>query len=223
MKKSLATRSRILAEGLSLVSQHGFEGTSFGVLADHIGMSKSGLYAHFRNKDELQIDILQAAARVAEQQVMEPTLKRPPGLARLRFYFDRLLGWTTRAALPGGCPFVTASIEFDDKDGPVRDYVVATTEAFFAFMRRLVDEAVEAGDLEASAEGDVIAWRLMGIYLVHQMQARLFKRTDARKLAMASFDDLLRPFQTPRPGSPARPAASRSRKAVRRKGKSKAA
>jgi AcrR family transcriptional regulator len=208
------TRARILHEGLALVSRRGFEGTTIGALAEQIGMSKSGLYAHFRSKEELQLALLRAAITAAEAALREPLAQVPPGLRRLRTYFAAFLDWPDRAGLPGGCPFVTAAVEFDDgADGAVRELVVTATNELVALFAGLVRDAVSTGELLPRTDSDTTAWRLMGVYIVHHTQARLLRRADAATVAMASFDAVLEPFLTPR--RRAATSAARARKSRR--------
>ncbi len=200
--KGEETRARILNEGLALVSERGFEGTTIGALAEQIGMSKSGLYAHFRSKEELQMALLRATISAAEAVLREPLTSAPPGLRRLRAYFTAFLEWPDHAGLPGGCPFVTAAIEFDDgTPGAVRDLVVTATNELVAMLGGLVRDGVSTGELLPRTDSETIAWRLMGVYIVHHTQARLMKRPDAAAVALASFDAVLEPLVTRRGGA----------------------
>ena len=119
MSKGDDTRRAILAEALDLTSEVGLEGLTIGVLAKLVGMSKSGLYAHFASKEELQVAVLEAAAGLFREQVFEPAKRQPRGLPRIQALFDRWLDWSA-TVLSGGCPFIAASTEFDDRPGPGR-------------------------------------------------------------------------------------------------------
>src|SRR5579872_2693004 len=99
-----ATRARILEEGLALMSQYGLGGVTLGVLADRVGMSKSGLFAHFKSKDEVQIGLLEHTLKVGGQRIVAPALRAPEGVQRLEALMRNWLGWTKRAGLAGGCP-----------------------------------------------------------------------------------------------------------------------
>ena len=134
MGKGDETRQTILDEALALCSQVGVSGLSIGSLADKAGMSKSGVFAHFGSKEELQIAVMRESQQRFVDIVVRPALKAPRGIARLRAIFTNWLDWTERARLPGGCPMNAAANEFDDQPGPVRDAV----EAGMADGRRLL-------------------------------------------------------------------------------------
>src|SRR6202043_3191128 len=104
MGNAVSTRERILEQGLALMSQAGLSGVTLGVLATRVGMSKSGLFAHFRSKEEVQIGLLDYMAEFATEQVVAPAMKVEDGLPRLKTLVAKWFGWTRRAGLPGGCP-----------------------------------------------------------------------------------------------------------------------
>src|SRR5437899_12510617 len=121
----LSTRQRILDRGLALASRSGLSGVTLGVLADQVGMSKSGLFAHFHSKEEVQIGLLQFMAEFAQARVVAPAMQEEVGMPRLRALVANWLGWAKRAGLPGGCPVAAGMFEFDDIEGPVRDKIQA--------------------------------------------------------------------------------------------------
>src|SRR5215210_7732103 len=125
MGHASTTRERILERGLALMSQAGLGGVTLGVLADQVGMSKSGLFAHFKSKDEVQIELLDYATHYVRVHVIEPAMKEPEGLPRLRALVHNWLGWAPRSGLPGGCPVAAGMFEFDDVESPVRDKIAA--------------------------------------------------------------------------------------------------
>src|SRR5260221_10428258 len=108
------TKDRIIAEGLDLLTRNGFAGVTLGVLAQQTGMSKSGLFAHFGSKSEVQLRLLDESMQVATTTIFEPAMKSAVGLPRIRAVFERWLGWTAKAGLHGGCPIVGGFFEFDD-------------------------------------------------------------------------------------------------------------
>src|SRR3981081_4177413 len=120
--KRSATRDRLLTLGLDAISIEGLSGVTLGGLASAAGMSKSGLFAHFDSKEQLQLDLLDAMAQVAAAHVVKPALAAPKGLPRLCALVENWLGWSTRAGLRGGCPIAAALFELDDLDGEVRAY-----------------------------------------------------------------------------------------------------
>jgi AcrR family transcriptional regulator len=194
MTKGSTTRQRILKRGLDVVSEEGFAGVSIGRLAEQTHLSKSGLFAHFGSLESLYIALLQYAEEIARKDVMEPALQQPKGLARLETYFERLLGWATRSGLPGGCPFVAASSEFDDVEGPVRDYVVKTLGEMLEFFQTLILEAVKEKQLHKTVDAKYIAWQMLGIYTTHHTMQRLMRDPESDRMAQKAFWSLLEPY-----------------------------
>src|SRR5258706_15174525 len=118
-----STRERILEQGLALMSQTGLTGVTLGLLADQVGMSKSGLFAHFRSKEEVQIGLLRYMAKFATENVLQPAMGADEGLPRLKALGHNWCGWAQRAGLPGGCPVASVLFEFDAVEGAVRDEI----------------------------------------------------------------------------------------------------
>ena len=194
MGKGEETRQAILDEALALCSQVGVSGLSIGALADRAGMSKSGLFAHFGSKEELQIAVLREGQQRFIDTVVRPALKAPRGIARLRAILANWLDWTRRAQLPGGCPMNAAAQEFDDQPGAVRD----TVEAGLADGRRMLANAVrlaiEAGELRPDTDVGQFVFEFSGIVLVAMQGQRLFKDKDANRRALDAFERLVRDF-----------------------------
>src|SRR5262249_45071669 len=124
MGKGEATRQAILGQAAQVASRVGLEGVTIGRLADELELSKSGLFAHFQSKEALQIQTLRFAAELFVERVIRPALRAPRGEPRLRALFERWLDWARAASLEGGCLFVAAASELDDREGPVRDELV---------------------------------------------------------------------------------------------------
>src|SRR4029077_9134703 len=108
-----STRERILHQGMALMSQSGLGGVTLGVLAEQVGMSKSGLFAHFRSKEDVQVGLLEYTAELANERVVGPAMKVAEGLPRLKALVKNWFGWAQRAGLPGGCPVAAGLFEFD--------------------------------------------------------------------------------------------------------------
>src|SRR5688500_16378593 len=119
--KGEQTRAAILDEALRIASKLGLEGLTIGSLADATGMSKSGLFAHFGSREDLQLAVLEHAAQLYGEKVFVPVLKIERGLPRLGALFERWLDWTLESGLPGGCIMISAAVEYDDRPGPIRD------------------------------------------------------------------------------------------------------
>jgi AcrR family transcriptional regulator len=187
------TKDRIIAEGLDLLARSGFAGVTLGVLATQTGLSKSGLFAHFGSKTEVQLRLLDETVDVSRTTVVEPAMKAAEGLARLRAVFERWLGWTEKAGLGGGCPVAAGFFEFDDAagDDPVRQRLVAMEADWRGFLSGLTVAAVNTGELRAGLDVDQFVWELCGIYLNHHVSYRFIHDPLATKRALTAFAELV--------------------------------
>ncbi len=190
MGRGAETRAAILEEALELTSQFGLEGLSIGVLAKRTGMSKSGLYAHFESKEGLQRDVLQEAADRWTELVLRPAIAKPRGLPRVAKLFERWLAWDTEA-FAGGCPFMAAATDYDDRDGPVRQAVAKHLGDALAAVTRAVELAVDEGHLRAGTPVDQFTFELWGILTGFQQYSRLLEDGDALGRANRAFDSLV--------------------------------
>ena len=186
-----ATRERILDHGLALMSQSGLDGVTLGVLAEQVGMSKSGLFAHFRSKEDVQIALLDHMTTLANAFVVAPAMHAPEGLPRLQAVVRNWLGWAQRAGLPGGCPVAAGLFELDDAEGPVRDKILALESEWRDLLTGLVRDAVSRGHLRRNLDVDQFVWELCGIYLGHHTAHRFFRASDADRRAQTAFRALL--------------------------------
>ncbi len=191
MRSTPTTRERILDRGLALMSCAGLEGVTLGVLADQVGMSKSGLFAHFRSKEEVQISLLEHTAEVGAAHIIAPSMKEPEGLPRLKALVKNWFGWAPRAGLPGGCPVAAGMFEFDDVEGPVRDKIAEMEAQWRGLLTRNVKEASALGHLRSNLDADQFVWELFGIYLSHHAAQRFLKARDADRRAQTAFEALL--------------------------------
>lgn len=173
------------------MSQAGLTGVTLGVLADQVGMSKSGLFAHFQSKEAVQIGLLQHMAEFAQAHVVQPSMAAKPGLPRLRALIKNWFGWAQRAGLPGGCPVAAGLFEFDDVDCPVREKILTMEREWRALLKRLVQEAVSCEHLRRGMDVDQFVWELSGIYLSHHAAHRFLRSKDADKRAMTAIDALI--------------------------------
>jgi AcrR family transcriptional regulator len=176
------TREHILETGLDAISVQGVSRISLGPLAEKAGMSKSGLFAHFRSKEAVQLALLERADALAHERIVEPAMALPPGLPRLEGLVMRWLGWTSRTTLPGGCPVAAALFELDDVEGEIRDAVAKLEADWRDLLSRTVREAVDLGDLSADLDVAQFVWELGAIYLGHHVSFRFTKdpMADAR-------------------------------------------
>ncbi|MCF8151501.1 MAG: TetR/AcrR family transcriptional regulator [Burkholderiaceae bacterium] len=192
MGKGEETRQAILDEAFSMASCVGVGGLSIGALAERARMSKSGLFAHFGSKEELQLAVLRESQLRFAEIVLRPAFRQPRGLARLRAIIVNWLNWTRVANLPGGCVMNAAAAEFDDQPGPLREEVKIGLLALRRTLADTVTKAVEVGDLRADTDIDQFVFELEGIYQVTQQSRRLFEEPDADRRALVAFDRLVR-------------------------------
>jgi len=194
MSKGTDTRHAILRQALDLSSHVGLEGLTVGVLAKRAGMSKSGLYAHFESKEDLQCQVLDTAAERFIDVVMSRVLKQPRGLPRVQMLFDMWVEWST-AELSGGCPFISASTEFDDRAGPVRDKVVAHLSDVTDAIARAAQIAVQEGHFRDDLDTEQFAFEMWAILLAFHHFSRLMRHGNARERAGRAFTDLIHKAQ----------------------------
>lgn len=190
--KGARTREAILGHALSLATRVGLEGLTIGRLADDLRISKSGLFAHFGSKESLQIETLRFAGSRMVDQVVRPALAAPRGEPRLRALFERWLEWEGSPSMPGGCPFMAASFELDDRPGPVRDFVVQALRDWLDTMAGAARIAVQEGHFRADLDCDQFAHDCQGIGLAFVHASRLMRDPRARARADQAFETLVR-------------------------------
>jgi AcrR family transcriptional regulator len=191
MEAATTTRDRILRQGLALMSQSGLNGVTLGVLADQVGMSKSGLFAHFKSKDEVQIKLLDYMLQFADERVVRPAMSQPEGLPRLQALIRNWFGWAQRAGLPGGCPVAAGLFEYDDIESPVRDKILAMESQWREFLTDLVKRAMALGHLRRDLDADQFVWELSGLYLAHHAAHRFVRSKDADQRAQHAVQSLI--------------------------------
>ncbi|HYG62317.1 MAG TPA: TetR/AcrR family transcriptional regulator [Thermoanaerobaculia bacterium] len=191
MGKGAETRDRIVDSALRLASRDGFEGLTLGTLSTELGLSKSGLFAHFGSKDELQLQVLQAAVNRFTETVVRPALAMPRGEPRIRAFFENWLGWANDPCMPGGCILVTAAVEFDDRPGPQRDVLAAAHKDRVAFMTKAARLAVEAGHFRPDLDLGQFAFDMDCIALGYHHSQRLLRDPKAGERARFAFERLL--------------------------------
>jgi AcrR family transcriptional regulator len=154
------TRHAILSKGARLASAEGLEAVSLQRLASDLGISKSGLFAHFGSKEELQLAIVDEAARIFTDEVLRPGLATPRGVGRVLALCEAFLSYVERRVFPGGCFFEATMAEFDSKPGPVRDAIVERNAYWSASIVRAIRQAQEAGDIDAGVDAEQVGWEL---------------------------------------------------------------
>lgn len=159
------TRTAILRAAASLATVEGLEGLSIGHLAAATGMSKSGLYAHFGSKQELQLATVEEAERILDAEVIQPALAAEPGRAQLVAACEAYFGYVQRRVFPGGCFFAATALEMGSRPGPVKDKVAAIQSGFTALLASFVATALDRHELPASESPDRLAFELHAILL----------------------------------------------------------
>jgi AcrR family transcriptional regulator len=190
MSKGPDTRRAILDQALRLASTGGLGQLSIGLLAGAAKMSKSGLFAHFRSKEQLQIEVLRAASDRFVAKVLAPALRAPRGEPRLEALFENWLAWD-RDEFPGGCVFQAAAAELDDQTGPVRDYLVETQRDLQDSIAQIARAGIESRKFKSAVDPDQLAFDFMGILLAFHRMSRLLRDENAERRARRAFDDLL--------------------------------
>jgi len=189
--KSERTKARVLREALSLASRVGFSGLTFGTLAEQAGISKSGLFAHFESKEDLQIQTLHVAEAMFVERVLRPAVKEPRGVPRLRRLFDRWMAWIHSGTVPRGDILTAAAFEFDDApDGPMRAAVVEGHGKMHGTIERLARQAIEEGQF-ARIDPAQFAFEFLGIVHAHHHVRRLLRTDLHARRARAAFERLL--------------------------------
>lgn len=197
MSKGEETRSAILDTALALASTGGLEGLSIGGLAREVGLSKSGLFAHFNSKENLQLQVLETATERFVASVVLPSLREPRGEPRVLALFERWLAWTKSSFLPGGCPFVATAVELDDRPGPLRDYLVDAQTRWLATMARAAAIAVEEGHFRSDLDTEQLAYELYSILLAYHLFRRLLRDPKAEARSRRAFERLVESARRP--------------------------
>ncbi len=187
--KGERTRVRILDEAAALASEAGIGAVTLGPLADRLGMSKSGLFAHFKSKEALQVEVLIRAAERFTEVVIAPIREEKDKPKRLALFFKNWLDWIEHPDLgsgQGGCPILAAHFEYDDVPGPVREQAAKHNGEFYEVLRRLVAVALPQADAQATAA------MIDGLGLSHLLRVRLMDDANARSDTMRAFEALLK-------------------------------
>ena len=190
--KGEETRAQILAAAVEQASETGFESLTIGTLAERTGLSKSGLFAHFGSKIELQMAALDEAARQFTEQVFLPALKAPRGVKRLHALFENWISWPSTARLPGGCPIDAASREYDHHPGAMRDAVLERQRLLDRELGKAVQMAIDTGELRAETDPRQVAFEMLGTIMVCFRCEMLFGAAEAHKRARNAFERILR-------------------------------
>lgn len=197
MSKGEQTRSAIVAQSLDLASVVGLNALSIGALAEHTGMSKSGLFAHFGSKEALQLAVLDAAEERFIEMVVKPASKAPRGIARIREFFERGFEWERSWAGTGGCVFNASAPEFDDQPGAVRERIVRAQRDWRETLIRVARSAVQTGEFRADLDCEQFAYEFKAINLAFIHSSRLMRDPKAEEHARQALERLIQASLAP--------------------------
>ena len=195
MRKGELTRAAILDVALDLSSRDGLEGLTIGLLADRMNMSKSGVFAHFGSREDLQIEVLKLYHQHFEQEVFHPSMRETRGLPRLKSMFAR---WIKRVTIEiaSGCIYISGAVEYDDRPGAIREELEGMVRAWQDALYRCVEQCVEMGHLCADTDAQQMVYEMYGLVLALHHDARFIKRPGSVDRAQVGFDRLLQSYQT---------------------------
>jgi AcrR family transcriptional regulator len=188
VSKGEQTRHAILSRAFELATVGGITGLSIGRLAEATGLSKSGLFAHFGSKEALEVAVVEEASRQFVHEVMVPALRQPRGEPRLRALFQNWLSWGER---PGGCFFVAASAELDDRPGPQRDALVRASKDWIDELAKAARIAVSEGHFRSDLDADQFAFEVYSIMLGAHLFTRFLRDPKARTRTIDAFERLV--------------------------------
>jgi AcrR family transcriptional regulator len=198
--KGQQTRAAILEAALNLASQMGIEGLSIGALAEVTGMSKSGVFAHFGSREELQISVIRQYHERFEAEVFRPAVRQPRGLPRLCALFDN---WVAKVAteIDSGCIYISGAVEFDDRPGPVRDALAGMVLLWHGALGRAIRMAIELGHLRDDTDPMQMLFEIHGLILSLHHDARFLRSAGAVGRARKAFERLTQYYATLGAGS----------------------
>lgn len=190
LQKGQQTKQAIVEAALALAAQIGLEGLSIGALADVTKMSKSGVFAHFGSREELQISVIREYYTRFSDEVFVPAMHEARGLPRVRALFGN---WMKRVAveIQSGCIFISGAVEFDDRPGAVRDALASSVQAWLAALHRAVEQAKEVGHISQHADEAQMAFEIHGLILAAHYEARFLKNPAATERANIGFENIL--------------------------------
>jgi AcrR family transcriptional regulator len=193
MHKGQQTKAAIVDAALGLATQIGLEGLSIGALAEVARMSKSGVFAHFGSREELQLSVVREYHERFEAEVFYPALKAERGLPRLRQLFAN---WTKRtsAEIDSGCLYISGAAEFDDRPGPVRDALASSVKTWLAAVYRAVVQARDEGHLGADFDAEQMVFEVHGLILALQYEARFLRSSKSLERTARGFENILQRY-----------------------------
>jgi AcrR family transcriptional regulator len=216
LQKGLQTRATILEAALQLASQKGLEGLSIGTLAEVTGMSKSGVFAHFGSREELQISVIRDYHVKFEEEVFLPSIREARGLPRLRAMFER---WVRRVSyeIDSGCIYISGAVEFDDRPGLVRDALAAMVQTWMDALAHAIQISIDEGHLKPDTSPQQVMFEIHGLILALHHDARFMRNPGSVERARTGFERVLATcLAAPAPGAAVVNALPRAKNVARR-------
>ena len=196
MRKGEMTRVAILDAALELSSRDGLEGLTIGLLAERMQMSKSGVFAHFGSREDLQVEVVREYHRRFEQEVFYPSLNEPRGLPRLWSMVRRWMEKRIQEATTG-CIYISGAVEYDDRaESPVRDELIKSVTIWRAALTRAIEQAKEEGHLRADCDPRLMLFEMYSLELGLHHDARFLRLPDSAELAMVALNKLIQSYRT---------------------------
>lgn len=193
MTKGQDTKNTILRIALDMASRSSLESVTIGSLAKATEMSKSGLFAHFQSKENLQIAILEYAATEFIENVVLPALKEKAGIPRIKALVERWIEWGSR--LKGGCIFVSASTEFSERPGKVRDFLLSQQQAWIESLKKIGESAVRAHDFRKNMDCDQFAFDLYSLLMGYHYYSILLRSGESRRHQEKALNRLINSYK----------------------------
>jgi AcrR family transcriptional regulator len=191
MSKGERTRKEIIEKAFLLAGNIGLEALSVGALATQTGLSKSGLFAHFKSKEALQLEIIDEVITRFTRSVIRPALAEPRGEPRLRVFFEHYLDWIAYCRPNGGCVYMALCQEYADRPGPVRDRLIASQVDLRETLARVVQTAKDEGHFRADLNVELFTFEFTGIKMAYHDELKFLRTPGALSHARAAFEDLL--------------------------------
>jgi AcrR family transcriptional regulator len=193
--RGLKTRESILRTAVNLASVEGLEGLTIGKLATELGISKSGLFAHFGSKEELQLAVVETAKAIFVEDVVKPALQKK-GLERLRTLYQNWIAYSDSKVFPGGCFFSAVSLEFDDRPGKVRDLIMASMKMWLEMLEGTARAAQAANEIKPDVDPHQLAFEMHALASAANWSSRLFQDRTAFKTARTAVLQRLEQIST---------------------------
>ncbi|UCF31128.1 MAG: TetR/AcrR family transcriptional regulator [bacterium] len=195
MSKGEKTRDKILQKAAGLASICGLEDMSIGKLAEATGLSKSGLFAHFKSKENLQAQVIQWVANMFTEEVLRPAFREQRGVPRIRAIYGNWKDWIDGESLPGGCVMIASSTEFDDRPGTVRDEIVNMMNTLLDVLTKSAQIAIDEGHFRSDADPRQFSFEFESILHGYHLLQRLLKDPDASKRSDLAMERLLSTYE----------------------------